>query len=154
MAQGKSGGDVHSVDREQAGELDFAGVRFRVIVQSGRIGIEQRLRILRKVAEMALRRASRIEQVVDVVDGRAVLPRDRAIAALRHRDDVLECEEIVLAVSDRDTVCDIGIGLAVDMGNAEFVADDLRLIGARGRRGTSRRGEGLPDGQSDKYRQH
>ena len=98
---------------------------------------------------MALRRAARIEQVVDVVEGRAFLARDRAIAPTAHRDHVLQGEEIVLGLRDRDTEGDVCVGLAIDLGHAELVAHDLCRIDSIRRRLARACKDRLPRGERD-----
>ena len=80
---------------------------------------------------MPLGGAARVEQVVDIVDRRAVRARDRAVAPARHRHDVLQGEEVVLGMRDCDAIGDVGIGCAIDMRHPEFAADDLCRIGLR-----------------------
>ncbi len=130
LAQREPGGDIQSVHREQARQLYLATMRGGVVVQAGGIGFEQGAGVGGQLGIFALRRAARVEQVIDVIDLRAVLPRNRAIAPARHGDHVLKREEIVLRVRNGDTVCDIGIGLAIDCGHAEFAADDLGFVTA------------------------
>jgi hypothetical protein len=85
--------------------------------------------------------AARVEQVIDVIDRRAVLASDRAVAAARHRHHVLQGEEVVLRMRD------IRVGPAVDVRYAEFAAHDFGSVHP-GRRGDATLGEKrLPRGQ-------
>jgi hypothetical protein len=134
LAQSKSGGDIHAVDGEQVGELDFARMFGGVLVEARSIGFEQCAGIGGELGIFPLRRAARVDQVVGVIDLRAFLARDRAITSACHRDHILQREEIILGMGDGDAISGVGIGLAVDMRHAEFVADDLGRIGPAGSR--------------------
>ena len=123
LAQREACGNVDPVDREQVAQLHLARMILRIIVQADGVGIEQRARVCGQRVPLPLRRAARVEQVVGVVDRRAVLPA-------AHRDDILQGGKIVLAVRDRDAIGDVGVGLAVDVRNAEIVADDFGGVGA------------------------
>ena len=56
---------------------------------------------------------------------------------------------------DGDAIGDIRVGIAIDVRNAEFVADDFRGIGAVGQRqGVALGPEGFPRRQRDEYCKH
>ena len=145
LAQGKSCGHIAPVDREEIAELHLARVLLREIVEACGIGFEQSARILRQLRIMAVRRAARVEQVVDIVDRRTILARNGAVAALGHGDHVLQRGEIIFSMGDSDTVSDIAVALAVDMRHAIFVANDLGGIAVGAARYTvAFRPEGFP----------
>ena len=125
-------------------------MRLRVIVHADRVGVYQVARILRQAGPFALRRAARIEQVIDVVHRRSVLTGNRAVATPAHRNDILQGGEIVLAMRDGDPVGDIRVRIAVDMRHAELVADDFCRVGplAPGGHAVARE-ERLPRHQAD-----
>ncbi len=147
LAQRKACGNVHAVDGEQISELDLARMLGGILVEARGIGFEQRTGIGGELRIFALRRAARVDQVVGVIDLRAFLARDRAVTSTRHRDDILQREEVILGMGDSDAVSRVGIGLAVDMRHAEFVADDLGCVGPAGGGVGSAGKERLPRGQ-------
>ena len=141
LAQRKAGRDILAVHGEKIGQFQLSGMFLGVLVEAGGVGFEQRAGIGRQGVIMAVRRAARVEQVIDVVDLRTFLTRNRAVTTARHRDHVLQGEEIVLGVGDRDAVSDIGIRFAVDMRHTEFAADDFGGVAVVARRRFGRLGE-------------
>ena len=130
LAQRKTCRHVFAFNRKQIAELQLVRVLFCELVEPCRIGIEQRAGVFGQVRIVALCRAARVEQVVDIIDCRAVLAGDRAIAAPGHGDHVLQGREIVFRMGDGDAVSDVRVGIAIDMRHAEFVANDLCGVGA------------------------
>ena len=134
LAQRKARRHVHTVDRKQVGELQFVGVFGGELVEAAGISFEQGACVGGKGGIAPLRSAARVEEVIDVIDLRALFPGDGAIASAAHRDHVLKREKIVLRVGDGDAIGDVRIGLAIDVRNAEFVAHDLCAVDPAGRR--------------------
>ena len=132
LAQRETGGDIHAVDREEVAQLHFARVRRRVIVEASGIGFEQCARILRQFGKALLGSAACVEQMVGIVEGRAVLPGDCAIAPAAHRDHVLQGGKIVLRMGDGHAIGNVGIPLAINVRHAEFVAHDFGSVSAVG----------------------
>ena len=154
LAQRETRRDVRPVYGEKTPQLDLAGMLLGIAVESGGIGIEQRAGIGRQARILALGRAARAQQMINVIDLRPVLARDRAIAPASHRRDILESGEIVLGMSDGDAERDVRIGSSVDVRHAEFVAHDLCTVGAPiGRCGAMACGQRLPHHQRDQHGQ-
>ena len=129
-------------------------MRCGIFVEARGIGIEQRARVFGETRIFAFGKAARIEQVIGVVEGCTLFARDRAIAPAAHRDDILQREEIVLGMRYGDAVSDIGIGLPVDMGDAEIVADDFGRIDSPGQGDIVALGpEGFPSRKTDEHDQ-
>ena len=123
---------------------------FGILVKAGRVGIKQGARVSREIWIFALCRAARIDQVIGVVEHRPVFARNRAIAPARHRDHILQREEIVFGMSDGNAVSDIGISVAIDHRHAIFVAHDLSRVFAVFGRFASGGEERLPRREADK----
>ena len=120
-----------------------------ILVETGGVGFEQGARVGWQLGIFPLRRAARVDQVIREVELRPVLTRNRAIAPLGHGDDVLKREEIVLCMRNRDPVCDVGVGIAIDHRHAIFAAHDLGGIFAIFGRLSPMREERLPRGEGD-----
>ncbi len=155
LAQRETRSHIDAVDGEEVAQLHFAGMRFGEIVEADGIGIEQRARVCGKQRIFALGRAARVEQVIRIVEGRALLARDRAIAPAAHRDHILQGGEIILRMRHGHAIGDIGIGGGVDMRYAEFIAADFGGVGPVGQGDIVALGpEGFPRRQRDECDQH
>ena len=104
---------------------------FRIGVEASGIAIEHRADICRNFVIMPIHRLAHAQQVEDKIDLRAVLPGDRAIAPTGHRNDLFDGTEIVFRMGKGQSIGRIGIGLAIDVRNTKFVADDFHIIAFR-----------------------
>ena len=153
LAQREPGGDVAPVQRKQPRHLDLARVARGIAVETCGIGFEQCLHIGGQRGVVALHGAARVKQVEREIDFGPVSPGNRAIAPAGHRRDILQGGEIVLGVGHGDPERDVRVGLAMDVRHTEFVARDLRGIGAGRRRGGGWREERFPRHQPDQDQQ-
>ena len=150
QAQHEAGGDVLAVDREQSGQLDFAGMQRGIAVKPAGITIEHAAHFRRKRVHLVARGLPCPQPVIGEIHPGAVFASDRAIAPAGHRHYVLQGGKIILGMRKGCAERGIGIGLAVDVRNAEFVTRDLCRIVPIGRRRSGLFGEErFPAGQSD-----
>ena len=98
------------------------------MVQARSIGIHHRANIGGDAVIVAVDSFAHAEQLFDIIDRRTVLAHHRACTAPGHCDHLLQYTEVILRMRIGKPVCDIGVGCAVDMRNAEAVPDDFNII--------------------------
>ena len=120
-----------------------------IMVQPRRIAVQHSPNIGRHLCITPIHRRLNAQQVKHKVDLRAIRSNHRAIAATRHRNDLLNGRKIIFAMRIGQAISSIRIGFAIDMRNAKFVTRDFNIIGAQGRCGFLRRCQRLPNGGCD-----
>ena len=73
---------------------------------------------------MLLGRFARTQQVHDIVDLCAIGTGERSIATTRHGNDIFYGQKIIFGMGVSKAVSGVGIGLAIDMWHAKFIAND------------------------------
>ena len=155
LAKRKSGRHVQSIDGEEIAQLDLVRILIGVVIQAGGISFEQGARIGRHCRIVPFCSPARVEQVINIVYRCPVLPRNRAISATSHGDDILKRGEIILRMRNGHPIGDIAIPLAVDMRHAKFVTDNLGRIVCFWREGVAAfRPKRLPRSQRDECHEH
>ena len=117
------------------------------------IAVKHHAHIRRQIIIFAVHRPAHIKQGCYKVDRCALGTIERCHPAPRHRGHFLQRRKIVLGMRIGHAISDIGVGLAENMRNTKFVADDPGLIGTVGWRCSSFDAQRFPDCQPDS-RQH
>jgi len=152
-AQHEAGGNILAIDREQPGQLHLFRMVRGIGVETRRIAVQHGADIRRQTLIFAAHGTAYVEQGGDIVDRRAVRAVERRHPAPRHRGHFLQRRKIILGMGIGHAIGDIGIGLAENMRDSEFVADDAGLIGAVWRSHGLGDAQWFPQRQADR-RQH